>query len=163
MNTELKPLSAATERRSASLEFLPMHADDIDAVLAIEQRIQAFPWSRGNFVDLLEAGHGGWLLREHRQLRGFAVMMMAFDEVELLNFGIAAEHQRKGLGSRFLEYLFEQARSQGMQRMFLEARPSNAPALALYRRFGFIQVGLRAAYYPAASGREDALVLAREL
>lgn len=165
MNNAEKSPPAAPDWHSAGIEFLPMNARDIDAALAIEERIQTFPWTRGNFVDSLVTGHRCWLMRENRQLLGFAVMMVAFDEAELLNIGIAAERQREGLGSRFLEYLFEQARSEGVERMFLEVRPSNDSALALYRRSGFTQAGLRADYYPArsASGREDGLVLEKEL
>jgi ribosomal-protein-alanine N-acetyltransferase len=155
--------SAAKPRASTKIEFHPMHADDIDAALAIEQSVQAFPWSRGNFVDSLEASHGCWLMLENRQLLGFAVMMVAFDEAELLNIGIIAQRQREGLGGRFMEFLFEFARSQGVKRVFLEVRPSNAIALALYDRFGFTEAGLRANYYPAANGREDALVLEKPL
>jgi len=51
----------------------------------------------------------------------------------------------------------------GAQRVFLEVRPSNTPALALYHREGFNEIGRRPRYYPAAQGREDAVVMAIEL
>ena len=159
----MKPMPAAMTEPSLNIEFLPMQSGDIDAVLAIEQNVQAFPWSRGNFADSLETGYGCWLMRADGQLLGFAVMMMAFDEAELLNIGIVTQRQREGLGSRFMEYLFELARSRGVQRMFLEVRPSNISALALYQRSGFVQSGLRVDYYPAPDGREDALMLERDL
>ncbi len=140
-----------------------MHPDDIDAVLAMEQRIHAYPWTHGNFADSLASGYSAWLMRDEGALLGYALMTLVVDEAQLLNIGIAAERQRAGLGSLLLEHLFSIARSQGATRMFLEVRPSNAPALALYRRFGFDEVGRRADYYPAKQGREAALVLARDL
>ena len=144
-------------------EFFPMNERDLDTVAALEAALQVFPWSRGNFADSLETGYDCWLMRADGQLLGFAVMMMAFDEAELLNIGIVAQRQREGLGSRFMEYLFELARHRGVQRMFLEVRPSNISALALYQRSGFVQSGLRVDYYPAPDGREDALMLERDL
>jgi ribosomal-protein-alanine N-acetyltransferase len=62
-----------------------------------------------------------------------------------------------------LEYLFDLARTHAVQVIFLEVRPSNLPALKLYRSAGFCEVGQRRDYYPAVKGREDALVMAKEL
>lgn len=156
----MKPVFASFSGR---IEFTSLHADDIDAVLAIEQRIYAFPWSRGNFVDSLASGYSAWLMRDEGEMLGYAVMTLVVDEAQLLNISIVAERQRAGFGSLLLEYLFDVARSQGALRMFLEVRPSNDSGLALYRRYGFAQVGMRADYYPAQQGREVALVLAKDL
>jgi ribosomal-protein-alanine N-acetyltransferase len=83
--------------------------------------------------------------------------------VQLLNIGIVTEHQGKGLGGELLERMAGLARALKMQRMLLEVRPSNAVALALYRKHGFRQIGLRHGYYPAGAGREDAIVMERIL
>ena len=141
-------------------QFAPMNVEDIDAVTAIESRIYRFPWTRGNFADSLSAGYGAWLMKEGGRVIGYALMMVVQDEVQLLNIGIAPEHQRLGLGSALLQHVCLVARRHGAARMFLEVRPSNGPALALYRRHGFAEIGLRRGYYPANDGREDALVLA---
>lgn len=156
-------MSATSVLRSTDLEFEPMIAADLDAVHAIEQRIHALPWTRGNFDDCLAAGYGAWLLRVDGELVGYAVMTLALDEAELLDIGIAASRQRAGLGSRFMAFLFEDARSRGARRMFLEVRESNRAGRALYQRCGFEQVGLRRDYYMTNTGREAALVLARDL
>lgn len=145
------------------IELAPMGVSDIDAVLAIECEVQTFPWSRGNFTESLASGHAGWIMRRAGETIGFAVAMLACDESELLNIGIAWRHQGQGLGGRFLEHLFVEARRCGARRMFLEVRASNVAALSLYRSGGFVRSGLRAGYYPAAEGREDALVLEKKL
>lgn len=145
------------------IEVVPMCAEDIDVVLVTEQKLSAFPWTRGNFADSLASGDSAWLLRGDGAILGYAVMSLVLDEAQLLNIGIVPERQRMGLGSLFLEYLFNMLRSFGAARIFLEVRPSNAAGLALYRRYGFEQVGLRNDYYPAQQGREAALVLARNL
>jgi ribosomal-protein-alanine acetyltransferase len=145
------------------LEFLPMRGEDLDAVVAAEQRIYAFPWSRGNFADSLASGYPARLLYESGALAGYGVMMLAVDEAHLLNISILPERQRGGLGSRLLECLIALARAQGATRMLLEVRRSNAAGRAFYVRQGFAAIGERRGYYAAAQGREDAIVMAKDL
>ncbi|MDK9726159.1 MAG: ribosomal protein S18-alanine N-acetyltransferase [Sterolibacteriaceae bacterium MAG5] len=145
------------------LDFMPMAAADVPAIMETENRIYPFPWSAGNFADSLASGHSAWVCREAGAMVGYAVMMLVLDEAHLLNISVAAERQRGGLGSRLLEFLFEEAKAHGAARMFLEVRPSNASGLGLYRRFGFAEIGRRRGYYPAHDGREDAIVMARDL
>jgi len=144
-------------------EFVPMQSGDLDAVLAAERRIYAFPWTRGNFDDSLASGYGAWLMLDGASLLGYAVMMLVLDEAHLLNISIVPERQRAGMGSTLLEQLLAEAAGRGALRMFLEVRPSNLAARAFYLRHGFVQVGERPAYYPAHQGREAALVLERAL
>lgn len=159
---DVKRPQVAAEGNTA-LDWRPMAADDVDAVLAVEERIYAFPWSVGNFRDSLAAGHSAWVCREAGTMVGYAVMATLVDETHILTLGVVAERQRQGIGGRMLEHLFTVARREGARRMLLEVRPSNAAALALYRRHGFAEIGRRRGYYPAGSGREDAIVMAREL
>lgn len=146
-----------------AVEMLPMNERDLDAVTALESTVQNFPWSRGNFADSLSAGHGVWVCRIGGDLVGFSVVMIVVDEAHLLNVAVCKRYQGKGYGARLLLHAMEQARLDGASKLFLEVRPSNARAVELYRHFGFRQIGLRRGYYPAALGREDALVFEREL
>ena len=138
-----------------------MAQGDVDAVLAIEQAVQRFPWTRGNFADALNSGY---ICRvdeaEEGGIRGYAILMPAADEAELLNIGVAAAQQRKGLGRAMLAEMLNVAHDKNMQRVFLEVRSSNVAAIALYRSAGFSEIGLRRGYYQNANGSEDALVMA---
>jgi ribosomal-protein-alanine N-acetyltransferase len=78
----------------------------------------------------------------------------------LLNIGVAAAHQRKGMGGAILSAMLEAASARQMPRVFLEVRASNLAAIALYRRAGFLEIGVRRDYYRDANGSEDALVMA---
>jgi ribosomal-protein-alanine N-acetyltransferase len=89
--------------------------------------------------------------------------MPVLDEAELLNIGVAAVQQRKGLGRAMLLAQMQWACTQNMQRIFLEVRVTNLPAIALYRALGFIEIGMRRGYYLNAAGREDAMAMACEL
>lgn len=141
------------------IEFLPMQPGDFDAVMAIENELYAFPWTRGNFADALKAGYSGWICRRDRDVVGYAVTMLALDEAHLLNISVAAAWQGRGFGARLLRHAMDTARRAGGLSLLLEVRPSNGKAIELYRHFGFAQIGRRRGYYPAEGGREDALVL----
>lgn len=145
------------------MNIVPLTPADLDAVLAIEAGVQDFPWTRGNFVDALAAGYDAWVGREGEGIVGFAVLMRAVDEVHLLVVGVAPHCQRAGRGRALLDWATRQARAAGMKRMLLEVRPSNAGAIGFYLRAGFVEIGRRRGYYPAVIGREDAIVMAREL
>lgn len=144
-------------------EFFPMNERDLDSVAALEASIQTFPWSRGNFADSLVAGHSVWVCRLAGDLIGFSVIMRVLDEAHLLNIGVCRCYQGQGYGARMLRHAMANALQHGARKLFLEVRPSNERAVELYRHFGFNQIGLRRGYYPAAIGREDALVFDKEL
>jgi ribosomal-protein-alanine N-acetyltransferase len=96
-------------------------------------------------------------------MMGYAVMMLAVDEAELLDIAIDQGHQRKGIGRKLLEAMLSLARHENMRRMVLEVRSTNQAAIALYRACGFEKIGLRRDYYPATNGREDAILMGKSL
>jgi len=140
-----------------------MTLDDLAEVLAIENRVYEYPWTEGIFRDCLRAGQCCWIIRETGVLVAYGVMSVAAGESHLLNLCVEPGAVRRGYGRGLLEHLQGLARRHHATVMFLEVRPSNHGALALYQDNGFAEVGLRRGYYPAAKGREDALVMAREL
>ncbi len=140
-----------------------MREADLAEVLAIENAIYSHPWTRGNFADSLRAGYRCHTWRGGAELIGYFIVMVAAGEGHLLNLSIAAVRQRQGHGSALLAEAMRIAGAEGAQQLFLEVRPTNAGAKALYSRFGFRQVAVRRDYYPAHGGREDALVLTRAL
>lgn len=148
---------------SVVVEITPASDADLLRLAAIEASVQAFPWTPGNFRDSLEGGHQVWVLRADEQVLGFAVTMLVLDEAHLLNIGLAPDLHGQGLGTRLLQHALDACRAQGAAKIFLEVRPSNEKAVALYGRFGFQHVGTRKAYYPALQGREDALIFVKEL
>uniref|UniRef100_UPI00333F3149 tRNA (adenosine(37)-N6)-threonylcarbamoyltransferase complex dimerization subunit type 1 TsaB n=1 Tax=Castellaniella defragrans TaxID=75697 RepID=UPI00333F3149 len=137
-----------------------MAEGDLDEVAAIERRVQSFPWTRRNFADGLAAGYEGWVLRRMGGMRGFALLMDAPDMAHLLVIGVRPDDQRQGAGTRLLRACLEHCRAAGLGALTLEVRPSNAQAIAFYRKFGFRHVGTRKNYYPAAQGaREDGWIM----
>jgi [ribosomal protein S18]-alanine N-acetyltransferase len=144
-------------------DLRPMAEIDLPVVMAIETAIYAFPWTQGNFRDSLAAGYDCWMYLRDGEPIGYAVLMRASDEAHLLNLSIAADWQRQGYGSLLLQQLCELARGRGARLFFLEVRPSNVAAVGLYERHAFQRIGLRRDYYPAPTGREDALIFGLQL
>ena len=136
---------------------------DLDAVLRIEREVHAHPWTLGNFSDALRSKYLCKVAEEENQMLGYAVLMLAVDEAELLDIAIAAQHQRHGWGRKLLDEMMVLARRHNMLNVVLEVRASNVAAIALYRSVGFADIGLRRDYYPAENGREDAILMGRKL
>ncbi|WP_081977188.1 ribosomal protein S18-alanine N-acetyltransferase [Methylotenera versatilis] len=140
-------------------QLRPMQMDDLDAVMAIEPTIYSHPWTRGNFSDSLNSGYSAWVLELNQKMIGYALLMMVLDEAHLLNLSIAKDQQKQGLGRYLLEHMLQIAKNHRAANMFLEVRPSNISAIALYENMGFCEMAVRRGYYPAHNGREDAVLM----
>lgn len=134
---------------------------DISGVLALEQSLATAPhWQRKDYEACLVV-EGDRLSRialtmeENGTLIGFAVAVQLAGEAELESICISKDHQGRGAGGKLLSAMMEELRAAGMDRVFLEVRPSNSAAIALYRRFGFLSIGRRPRYY--SSPLEDAI------
>jgi ribosomal-protein-alanine N-acetyltransferase len=141
------------------VSFRFMQKRDLDAVMAIEPTIYSHPWTRGNFVDSLDFGHSCWVMMENGELVGYALMYLVLDEAHLLNISVAKPHQGRGLGRMLLAHMIAKAKGYGANNMFLEVRLSNKNAITLYEKMGFNEMAVRRNYYPATSGREDAILM----
>ena len=140
-----------------------MSLADVERVLNIEQAVQAYPWTQGNFTDALNHGYGCRVDEQNGEIRAYAVLMPVLDEAELLNIAVAAGLQRKGLGRLMLREILNAAGQKTTRRVFLEVRSSNIAAINLYRSVGFAEIGVRRGYYQNDHGNEDALMMACDL
>jgi ribosomal-protein-alanine N-acetyltransferase len=131
--------------------------------MEIERRSYPHPWTRQIFNDCLRAGYCCWVCEQQGVIEGYGVTSIAAGESHLLNLCVRPESQQQGVGRKLLLHLISLARRQNAELMFLEVRPSNRAARALYESMGFNELGSRREYYPADKGREDALILARVL
>ena len=137
----------------------PMLGNDLAQVLRIERISYEFPWTAGNFHDSLRAGYSTWVAEQERQVLAYMVLMLGYEEGHVLNLTVAPEWRRRGIATELLRHAAHTARYHRAEVLFLEVRPSNQGALALYRQMGFSELGVRRRYYPAPDGREDAIVM----
>ena len=152
---------ASTTSTAAALRFAMMRAQDVEAVVAVENDAYPFPWTRGNFLDSLASRYDAWTLREaDARLAGYFLLMHAVDETHLLNITVRPDLHGRGYGRMLLDKVIQLALDANMHSVLLEVRPSNEHALAVYRHCGFQPIGVRKQYYPAAgTSREDAIVM----
>jgi ribosomal-protein-alanine N-acetyltransferase len=136
-----------------------MAPGDIPAVAGVERASYEFPWSEGIFRDCLRVGYLCRVADVDGDIVAYGIIAMGAGEAHILNLCVRADLRGRSIGRQMLMLLLERARQAGLGETFLEVRPSNRYAIALYQSVGFEQVGLRKGYYQAPGGREDALVL----
>ena len=149
--------------RDAQLRLRDMQEADVPAVLTIERAAYEFPWNEGVLRDCFKFGYVCKVYDSSAGIIGYGIISIGAGECHFLNICIAPPHQQHGHGARMVAHLLQVARQARARTALLEVRASNSAAFRLYHRMGFNEIGERKGYYPARAGREDALVLAREL
>ena len=147
----------------ANVELRKMLPGDLPQVSDIERRSYDYPWSHGVFRDCLLAGYTCVAVVHEDAVVGYGILSIAAGEAHILNLCIDPCYRSLGLGQKLLEELLSRARDAEVAQVFLEVRPSNTTAIALYRKKGFHKIADRKAYYQSANGREDASVFAKKL
>ena len=140
-----------------------MQEADLGAVYAIEQSAYEFPWTKAIFEQTIQSTKYAVVMESQQKIIGYGVVSYVVGEAELLNLCIDPAYQGKGQGAVLLEHLVDNATELGNKDMYLEVRESNLSALHIYEKCGFNEIGRRKNYYPAKSGREDAVLMALPL
>ncbi len=134
--------------------------DDLAQAFAIECRSHAFPWSEKTFASNQGERFINLRLDVDGKMAAFAITQVVLDEASLFNIAVDPAFQRRGFGRQLLQHLIDELIKRDVLTLWLEVRASNLPAIALYEQLGFNQVSRRPNYYPTASGREDAILMA---
>ena len=160
------PFMSARPKDYAILPLARSHSASL-AVLHREDFIR--PWTGAEFADLLAQNTVfGFAAFETGKGRagpvGFVLARLAAGEAEILTVAVSRAHRRQGLGRQLMDAVLRRLHAQRAEALFLEVDETNAPAIALYRRLGFHEVGKRPAYYQSADNRKaNALVMRRDL
>ncbi len=140
-----------------------MRASDVELVAQNEAAVHNYPWTKRILVDCLRAGYQCWVLASKQEIIAHGVMSVAIGECHLLTLCVRPDYQRRGYGRKLFKLLLDRAYQQESEVCFLEVRRSNVSAIDLYSSMGFVQIGERKNYYPGKNGREDALIMSRDL
>ncbi len=148
-----------TKGAPVSTVLRPVHADDLEAIAAIEQVAFSDPWSASAFADLMTYGHARTIvaLDAAGEVLGYCVLLHVLDEGEIANIAVAPAFRGRGIAARLLDDALGAAVRMGLRSVFLEVRLSNEAARGLYGSRGFSSVGRRRGYYQ--DPLEDALIL----
>ena len=156
-------MSAVLHSETSEYFFRLMLEDDLDKVIAIEESVYPFPWTRGIFHDCLHIGYQCQVLELKGKIIAYSIMSVAVEEAHLLTIVVPEDKQGKGYGKIMLNKMIQLAVSNNAKTMYLEVRTSNTTAVQLYHKRGFNELGIRNNYYPAEDGRENALIFALDL
>lgn len=138
----------------------PMRLSDLPAVMEITRRSLPLPWSEAIWREELDSRFGLYLvLEEDGNVSGYIGLKLVSDEAHVMTIAVRPERRRRGLARALVQAALADPASAGARRVYLEVRPSNAGARALYGSLGFVETGLRYAYY----GDEDALLMTLDL
>ena len=145
------------------ITIVPMHADHLDEIAALERICFSRPWSRKMLAEELENQCAAFLTALDAvtgKVVGYAGLLVVADEGYITNVAVLPEYRRRGVAARLLQVFCDFAAGQKLAFLTLEVRPSNEAAIALYTGFGFTERGRRRNYYDLP--KEDALILTRD-
>jgi ribosomal-protein-alanine N-acetyltransferase len=141
-----------------------MEAGDLDGVMAIEEVSFPTPWSRKLFEEEIVREFSDALVAvpaDGEEILGYAVCWTVAEESHLLNIAVRPDARGRKVGTALLKECIRRGARAGAERIHLEVRAGNGPALRLYGREGFSFRGVRRGYYTDTG--EDAVLLSREL
>ena len=139
----------------------PMTADDLDAVLAIEQASFPTPWRWEHFKHEIAAPHSFPFVAEHNGIIfGYVCLMSLFEEAQVLDIAVAPEQRGRGIARLLMNHAISVAREKEAEVLALEVRASNISAITLYEQCGFVRTGVRSKYY---EGVDDAVLMEIDL
>ena len=146
------------DKADLDIIFLPMQADHLSEVIAIEQNSYPTPWSRYSFYSELLNDFAFYIVALcSDKVVGYAGMWLIIDEAHITNLTVHPDYRLRGIGRSLMQELENQAVTLGTKAMTLEVRPSNNIAIGLYSSMGFFQEGRRRGYYSDTG--EDALIM----
>ena len=143
------------------MTILEMKAEHVAQVAELEKLCFADPWSRMSIESELKNVWSCWLVAvEGDQVVGYIGSQTAIDETDVMNVAVHPDFRRRGIAESLIGCLIEALKKRGSHALMLEVRASNAPAIRLYEKMGFYQVGCRKNYY--RNPKEDARILRKE-
>jgi ribosomal-protein-alanine N-acetyltransferase len=158
-----------TTIRKIMLSIRKMNLSDLSVIHEIESEVHAYPWTKGMFMDCLNnQSYEGVVLelededKNNNELCAYLITQSILDECHILTIGVKKTRQKQGQAMRLLSFLIE-CQKEKYNRILLEVAESNIPAIHLYKKLGFQQIGVRKNYYQSTDGRPDNALIFEKL
>lgn len=143
------------------ISYMRMNQSHVSGVAALEKRCFSVPWSEVSIAGELDNPLSLWLVAvDGDEVAGYIGSQAVLGEADMMNLAVSPEYRRQGIGEALTARLTEDLTRQEVNSLTLEVRASNQPAIRLYEKLGFTQVGRRRGYYEKP--KEDALILRKE-
>ena len=143
------------------MELYPVSYSDLDQITRIEKETNEYPWSLNNFESSLDAGNSSIVLKDRKNIVGYAFFSVIGTDSHLLNITVSKNFKGKGYGKKILKKVLFQSKVLGATIVFLEVRVSNHKAIDFYKKFGFKRDAIRYNYYDG-NPKEDALLMSKQ-
>ena len=138
-----------------------MKREHVAQIAQLEKLCFSDPWSERSIASELDNKLAFWLVAtEGETVAGYIGSQTVMDETDMMNVAVHPDFRRQGIAEALVKALVENLKKMGSHCLTLEVRASNAPAIALYEKLGFHEIGRRKNYY--RNPREDALILREE-
>ena len=142
------------------MEIRIMTENDVDEVAELDKKCFAIPWSRRSFADETKNSLATYFVAvDNGKIAGYCGYWSIADEGDITNIAVLPQYRRMGVASELLNALIKSTIEKNIIKLNLEVRKSNAPAKALYEKFGFFVIGERKRYY--SDNNEDALIMTK--
>ena len=144
-------------------KICPLAKRHVPQIAALERGTFSLPWDEAAIRAELENPLALWLVAENAggSVLGYVGSQTCFEDADILNVAVVPAARRRGIAAALMTELEARLAPKGVERITLEVRASNVPAIRLYEKLGYTQVGLRKNYYEKP--REDALILQKQL
>ncbi len=143
------------------MDYVLMTAEHISAIAEIEKICFSDPWSINSIASELENPLSLWLVAlDDECVVGYVGSQTVLGGADMMNLAVLPEYRKQSIGETLVRTLVERLRAKGAISLSLEVRQSNQPAICLYEKLGFTQVGVRPNYY--RNPKENALILRKE-
>lgn len=144
------------------MTIIPMNESHVAQIAQLEKLCFSDPWSENSIATELDSRLSYWLVAVVDDcVVGYIGSQSVMGESDMMNVAVHPDHRRKGIAEALIENLSQGLKERGNVCLTLEVRASNDPAIALYHKLGFTQVGRRPNYY--RNPKEDALILRKPL
>ncbi|MBQ6840263.1 MAG: ribosomal protein S18-alanine N-acetyltransferase [Oscillospiraceae bacterium] len=144
------------------MEYILMNESHITPIAQLEKQCFSDPWSEASIGSELRNPLSLWVVAmDEDRLAGYVGSQTVLGWADMMNLAVAPEYRRQGIGEALVDQLVFRLQKNDVSCLTLEVRQSNAPAISLYTKKGFVQVGRRPNYYH--NPKEDALILRKEL
>lgn len=143
------------------IEIREMKAQDVPQIAELERICFSDPWSAQSIATELDNSLSCWLVAaDGEKVVGYVGSQTVLDGSDMMNIAVAPDFRRKGLAEALVNALIDCLRQRKSRCLILEVRVSNTPAITLYGKLGFVEIGRRKNYY--RNPKEDALILRKE-
>lgn len=143
------------------MEYIRMNECHVAAIADLEKCCFSDPWSVNSIASELDNPLSLWLVAmDGETLAGYVGSQSVLGWADMMNLAVAPQYRRRGIGEKLVAELERCLKAENVTCLTLEVRASNVPAIALYEKLGFLQVGRRPNYYH--NPKEDALILRKE-